>query len=96
MKKSFHVKNERLTDFYRLSGATFYDCINSIHRFINSFWDNKMSIFEEYAAFKGNWYTFKGSNWQKYLLPLSLGATQKERICSLREQILSLTVAPKF
>ena len=54
MKKSFHFKNERLTDFYRLSGATFYDCINSIHTFINSFWDNKMSIFEEHGAFKGN------------------------------------------
>ena len=38
--------------FYRLSGATFYDCINIIHQFIKSFLDNKMSIFEEYGAFK--------------------------------------------
>ena len=44
-------KNERLTKFYRLSGATFYDCINTIY-LSKSFLDNKMSIFEEYGAFK--------------------------------------------
>ena len=41
--------------FYRLSGATFYDCINTIYRFIKPFLDNKvskMSIFEVYGAFK--------------------------------------------
>ena len=38
--------------FYRLSGATFYDCINTIYLFIKPFLDNKMSIFEEYGAFK--------------------------------------------
>ena len=38
--------------FYRLSGATFYDCINTICRFIKHLLDNKMSIFEEYEAFK--------------------------------------------
>ena len=38
--------------FYSLSGATFYDCINTIYQFIKSFLDNKMSIFEEYGAFK--------------------------------------------
>ena len=38
--------------FYRLSGATFYDCINTIYHFIKPFLDNKMSIFEEYGAFK--------------------------------------------
>ena len=38
--------------FYRLSGATFYDCINSIYQFIKPFLDNKMSVFEEYGAFK--------------------------------------------
>ena len=37
--------------FYRLSGATFYDCIYNIYRFIKSFLENKMSIFEEYGAF---------------------------------------------
>ena len=35
-----------------LSGATFYDCINTIYQFIKPFLDNKMSIFEEYGAFK--------------------------------------------
>ena len=44
-KKSFHFKNERLK-FYRLSGATFYDCINTIYQFIKPFLDNKMSTFE--------------------------------------------------
>ena len=37
--------------FYRLSSATFYGCINTIHQFIKPFLDNKMSIFEEYGAF---------------------------------------------
>ena len=38
--------------FYRLSGAIFYDLINTIHvyLFIKPFLDNKMSIFEEYGA----------------------------------------------
>ena len=44
-KKSFHFKNERLT-FYRLSGATFYDCINTIYQFIKPVLANGMSIFE--------------------------------------------------
>ena len=38
--------------FYRLSGATFYDCIDTQYQFIKHFSDNKMSIFEEYGAFK--------------------------------------------
>ena len=37
--------------FYRLSDATFYDCINTMYHFIKPFLDNKMSIFEEYGAF---------------------------------------------
>ena len=44
--------------FYRLSGATFYDCINTIYQFIKPiyqfikpFLDNKMSIFEESGPF---------------------------------------------
>ena len=49
-KKPFHFKNETLK-FYRLPGATFYDCINTIYQFIKPFLDNKMSIFEEYGAF---------------------------------------------
>ena len=40
--------------FSKLSGAIFYDCITTIYQFIKpfSFLDNKMSIFEEYGAFK--------------------------------------------
>ena len=51
-KKSFHIKNERLTEILRLSGATFYDCIDTMYQFIKPFLDNKMSIFEGYGAFK--------------------------------------------
>ena len=40
--------------FYRLSGATFYDCINTIYQFIKPFLDNKKSSFEEYGAFKAS------------------------------------------
>ena len=39
-------------NFYRLSGATYYDCINTIYQLIKPFLDNKMSIFEDYGAFK--------------------------------------------
>ena len=38
--------------FYRQSGATFYDCINTIYQFSKPFLDKKMSVFEEYGAFK--------------------------------------------
>ena len=38
------VKRDQLK-FYRLSGATFYDRINSIYQFIKPFLDNRMSIF---------------------------------------------------
>ena len=54
-KKSFHFKNERLTEILQAicqSGATFYDCINTIYQFNKPFLDNKMSIFEKYGAFK--------------------------------------------
>ena len=43
-------KNEILTD--RLSDATFYNRIITIYKVIKPFLDNKMSIFEEYGAFK--------------------------------------------
>ena len=52
-KKSFHFNLK----FYRLSDATFYNCINSIYQLKKPFFDNKMSIFEEYGAFKGTGYT---------------------------------------
>ena len=37
--------------FYRLSGATFYDRMNTIYQFIKPFLDNEMSNFEEYGTF---------------------------------------------
>ena len=51
-KKSFHLKNERLPEFHRLSGATFYDCINTTYQFIKPFLDNKMSFLGKYGAYK--------------------------------------------
>ena len=49
-KKSFHFKSKRLTE---MSNVTFYDCINTIYQYIKPFFFlNKMSIFEEYGAFK--------------------------------------------
>ena len=47
-------KHERLTKFYKLSDATFYDHINTMYQFIKPFLDKKMSIFEEYGAVKSN------------------------------------------
>ena len=48
-----------------LLGATFYDCI-----IFKPFLDNKMSVFEEYGAFKGN-DTFKeGNSVKTFLAPL--------------------------
>ena len=35
-----------------MSGATFYDCINTIYQFIKPFLDSTMSVFEESGAFK--------------------------------------------
>ena len=35
--------------FYRLSDATFYDCINTIYQFIKPSLDTKMPIFGEYG-----------------------------------------------
>ena len=50
-ERSIHFKNDSLK-FYRLLGATFYDCINTIYQYIQPFLDNKMSISEGYGAFK--------------------------------------------
>ena len=47
---SFQERETNLK-FYRLSGATFYNCSNTIYQIIKPFLDNKMSIFEEYGAF---------------------------------------------
>ena len=49
IKNRFISRRRDKLKFYGLSGATFYDCINTIYQFINPFLDNKMSIFEEYG-----------------------------------------------
>ena len=36
--------------FYRLSGAAFYDHINTTYQFVKPFLDEKMSVFQEYGA----------------------------------------------
>ena len=53
-KKIISFQERDLQKFYWLSGATFHDNINTIYQLIKPFLDNKMSIFEEYAAFKFN------------------------------------------
>ena len=63
-KKSFHFwsssKTKYKQKFYMMSDATFYDRINTIYQFIKPFLNKikQMSIFEEYGAFKGTWYTW--------------------------------------
>ena len=44
-KNHFISRMRDLLKFYRMSGATFYKCINTIYQFIKPFLDNKMSIF---------------------------------------------------
>ena len=43
-KKSFHFKNETLRElkYNWLQGATFYDCINTMYRFIKPFKDTSL------------------------------------------------------
>ena len=50
--KIISFQERKILKFYRLSGATFYECINTIYEFIKSFLDNKIAIFEEFGAFK--------------------------------------------
>ena len=47
-KNHFISRTRDILKFYRLVGATFYDCINTIYQFTKRFLDNIMSIFEEY------------------------------------------------
>ena len=55
-------------------------CINTIYQFIKPFLDNKMSIFEEYGAFKWAWYILRGRNSLKTVLSLfRKGTTLKEK-----------------
>ena len=51
-KNHFISRTRDKMKFYRLSDATFYDCINAINQFNKLLLNNKMSIFEEYGAFK--------------------------------------------
>ena len=51
-KNHFISRMRDLLKFYKQIGATFYDCFNTIYQFVKPFLDNKMSIFEEYGAFK--------------------------------------------
>ena len=44
-KNYFISRTRGYLRFYRLSGATFYECNNAIYQFIKPFLDNKMSIF---------------------------------------------------
>ena len=53
-KNHFILRMRDAQNFYSLSGAPFYDCINTIYQFIKLFLDNKKSTFEGYGAFKGD------------------------------------------
>ena len=44
-KNHFISRTRDLLKFYRLSGATFYACVNTIFQFIKDFLDDKISIF---------------------------------------------------
>ena len=61
-KKSFNFLSSSKTrdslKFYSLSGATFYDHINTIYQIVKTFLEKKMVIFEEYGAFKVSGYTW--------------------------------------
>ena len=62
-----------------MSDATFYDCINTIYQFIKFFLDNKMSIFEEYGAFKRigcSWYFSSFSTREKTFVVTSFLKTR--------------------
>ena len=53
-KKIILFQEREINRNNRLSGAPFYDFINTIYQFIKPFLDNKMSISEEYGAFNAN------------------------------------------
>ena len=54
IKKSFHLKNERLTEILQAVRCHIYDCTNTKHQFIKPFLENEMFIFEEYEAFNSD------------------------------------------
>ena len=53
INKSIFFKKKISEGKHLLKVIEGYDCINTINQFIKPFLDNKMSIFEEYGAFKG-------------------------------------------
>ena len=75
-KNHFIWRTREYLKFHRLSGATFYDWINTIYQFIKSFLDTKW--FEEYGAFKGNFLNLslkcvlcafiRMASWRRFLL----------------------------
>ena len=51
-KNYFISRSSDYLKSYRLSVTTFYDCINTIYQIIKPFFDNEMSISEEYGVSK--------------------------------------------
>ena len=49
--------------FYRLSDATFYDCINNVYIILLNFSWIKISIFEEYGAFNDDKKKSQSQTW---------------------------------
>ena len=94
-KKSFYFKNDRETKFYRLSSATFYDCIHTIYQFIKPFLDNKMSILEGFGVFKPHFYIVKQEFTGVYIIFLITaqkhGLWVLVRTASLVEAVLTST-----
>ena len=83
-KNHFILRTRDLLKFYRQSGATCYDCINTIYQFIKPFLDIKMSVFEVYGAFNG-WLGHKTStqNQSYYIEPfiISIPLSQYDYLC---------------
>ena len=58
-------------NFYRLSNATFYDCINTIYQFIKPFLDKKYLFWEKSRAFN-DVITFSDVNLNDPLQPVHI------------------------
>ena len=68
--------------FYRVLGATFYDCIITIYQFIKPLLNNKTTIFQENGDFKPHFYIVK-LGFTGYTL-FFLISTQKHRLWGTR------------
>ena len=72
---------------YRLSGATFYDCIYTIYQFSKPLLENKMSVFEDYGTFNVWFNTFglarRGSTIRFHLLWHTVELAMSTRLCLL-------------